>query len=284
ELKYVRTINSPKQFLYPYRIPLVIWHREGYLYRVEEPFIESMSIAFFCIKPCDANAIHALDKQLLNEPQDPIYKKKRMNSLIIVYDCNLQDEYCFCESVDARRPRIYDIWIVPSIDRIYIAVGSSRGLELLNFIGIERFKELSREPRIPVLQTQRIAIDKLKNLRHHYDSSKWIEISKRCLLCGGCTASCPTCICFDIVESVSPTLNEGSRIRIWTSCVLKSFTMVAGGRIVRKDREERFKFRYFHKFVFSIDRYGIFLCTGCGRCSAQCPAGINIIEVIKSVV
>lgn len=279
DLYYVRTINSPKHFLYPCSERIYRWFvKEGTI--VFDDSMEVSKIAFLGIKPCDANAIYVLDRVLLDgEYIDPYYYIRRSNSIVVVFDCLLHDEYCFCESVNARIPRAYDIWVVGE-NNVYVSCKSSIGCSIIDSIGKDLFKPIEK-PKIKTLGTNRINSEALRILSESYDSKKWIEWSKKCLLCGGCTASCPTCTCFDVVEYVSG-LSEGERVREWTSCILRSFTVVAGGRIVRKKPDERFKFRYYHKFVFSINRYSIYFCVGCGRCSQQCPARINMVNVVNS--
>ncbi len=276
---FVRTTNTPKHFLYPNEVTLIRWFRSNGDVKVEAP-LEVKKQAFMFIKPCDANAIRVLDTILLDEPPDPIYSSLRGNSLVIVHDCLRSDELCFCESVNARVPYVYDLWIVPTNGDVYIGVGSSKGQDIINKLKVE---PITYQPKIRELGTNRIPKEMLRKLGELYESPKWREISEKCLLCGGCTSVCPSCTCFEVIDDVGTDLRSGSRVRIWTSCVLRSFTLVAGGRIIRKSRDERFKFRYYHKFVFSISRYGFYFCTGCGRCSAQCPVGMNVIEVIKDV-
>ncbi len=279
-LDFVRTVNSPKHFLYPSHEVLLEWHRRDGGIDILTPEVPAHPLAFFCIKPCDANAIHILDLQLLSDPPDPFYEARRRKSLVIVYDCTKRDEYCFCESVGHREPHSYDLWIIPTEHGYYVSVGSELGSKLLDGLRLEPIEKVS----IPSLGSRRLGLESVyEKLKEKYDDPRWNEIARRCLLCGGCTATCPTCICFDIVDDVDGYGFEGRRLRVYTSCVLRSFTMVAGGRIVRKLPSDRFKFRYFHKFVFGVERFGMPLCVGCGRCASQCPAGINMVEVLRYV-
>jgi len=283
DLNFVRTVNSPKHFLYTMEEPLFRWRRTSSGLIFEEIAPATKPCAFLGIKPCDANAISLLDEVLGTWCRDPYYLARRSSSFVIVYDCRHKDQYCFCESVGHRQPAkgSYDLWVVEDGGEVYIGIGTNRGFSVVRKLRVERS---ARVPVIRRLGTDRIPRNLLEKLGELYEADAWEDLSSRCLLCGGCTSSCPTCTCFDMRDEPEPDLEQGVRFRTWTSCVLRSFTMVAGGRVVRKSREERFKFRYFHKLVFSRTRFGRYLCVGCGRCSAQCPAGIDMVEVVSKVV
>jgi Fe-S oxidoreductase len=38
-----------------------------------------------------------------------------------------------------------------------------------------------------------------------------------------------------------------------------------------------------HKFKYFIDKFSNPACVGCGRCRALCPAGKDILQVIRSI-
>lgn len=58
---------------------------------------------------------------------------------------------------------------------------------------------------------------------------------------------------------------------------------MAGGHNPRSDKKERFRNRFLHKLEFFVERYGTYLCTGCGRCVVLCPNQVNIIEIIEKL-
>ena len=64
-----------------------------------------------------------------------------------------------------------------------------------------------------------------------FASRVWEDVGKRCVACGNCTAVCPTCYCFDVLDDMDLSLNEGLRYRIWNSCQMDDFAKVAGVRI-----------------------------------------------------
>ena len=117
-----------------------------------------------------------------------------------------------------------------------------------------------------------------------YDSKVWEDIGNRCLSCGNCTNVCPTCYCFDVEDVSDLNLTTGKRIRVWDSCQNEPFAKVAGGESFRNYRSQRQRHRYYRKFKFPVDKYSRFFCTGCGRCSRTCMAGINLKETLEALI
>jgi len=276
-LDFIRPRNNPKSFLFPNEDTLLYFDYRSQ--NIKSPLNHSEKLALFCIHPCDANAIYVLDKMLLDPPEDPYYMLRRRNLMIVVLDCEKADDYCFCESVESRVPRVYDLWIVPSSSKYFISIGSRLGSLIIDHLPIKK----DRSPEIRELNVKKYSFD-WSHLRDLYDNEVWRELSEQCVLCGSCLSSCPTCVCFDVVDRVSHDLNACRRVRVWDSCIFRTFTMLAGGRIVRKSPEERFKFRFYHKFVFIKERYGVFGCTGCGRCISRCSSHIHPLEVVSEVL
>lgn len=282
ELNYIRTLNSPKYFLIPNGECIFKWNKRDEELIIAEPDIKE-KIAFFCIHPCDANSLLVLDSILLEKPIDVYYSKRRENTVVIILDCVKSDEYCFCESVNMRTPLngSGDLWIVPKDNKYYVKPLSEKGLKLIKELNLKK----SHEPTIPTsINKRKFDMKNLKLLKDLYDCEEWLKQSERCLLCGACMSVCPTCTCFDIMDVVEPSLTGGRRLRFWNSCIFRSFTIVAGGRVVRKEPVDRFKHRYYHKFSFIPDRYEIIGCTGCGRCVTQCHNRIHPLEVITNVL
>jgi sulfhydrogenase subunit beta (sulfur reductase) len=117
-----------------------------------------------------------------------------------------------------------------------------------------------------------------------FESFVWKDLEDRCLSCGNCTAVCPTCYCFDIRDEADLDLKSGRRFRVWDSCQLEPFAKVAGGENFRKARAQRQRHRYFRKFRYPVDKFSRSFCTGCGRCSRACMAGIRLKETINALI
>jgi sulfhydrogenase subunit beta (sulfur reductase) len=114
-----------------------------------------------------------------------------------------------------------------------------------------------------------------------YEAGIWDELGDRCLSCGSCSMVCPTCYCYDVVDEVELASGNGSRVRLWDSCLFSSHAEVAGGENFRASRASRIKFRFYHKQRGFVAEYGRPSCVGCGRCIEVCPVKIDIIEVIN---
>jgi sulfhydrogenase subunit beta (sulfur reductase) len=114
-----------------------------------------------------------------------------------------------------------------------------------------------------------------------YHADIWEELGQRCLSCGACSMVCPTCYCYDVADEVELGSRDGSRVRIWDSCLYSSHALVAGGENFRKSRASRIKFRFYHKQRGFVAEYGRPSCIGCGRCIEVCPVKIDIIEVLN---
>jgi len=70
-------------------------------------------------------------------------------------------------------------------------------------------------------------------------------------------------------------------MKMWDSCVRCAYAAVAGGANPRKIVGDRIKHRLMHKFVYFLDRYGINMCVGCGRCIDADAGGIDLREILK---
>jgi predicted aldo/keto reductase-like oxidoreductase len=60
-----------------------------------------------------------------------------------------------------------------------------------------------------------------------------------------------------------------------------SYAAVAGGANPRKVLGDRLRHRFLHKFVYFLDRYGVEMCVGCGRCIDAEAGDVDIRDVLK---
>ncbi|MEW5907920.1 MAG: 4Fe-4S dicluster domain-containing protein [Patescibacteria group bacterium] len=111
----------------------------------------------------------------------------------------------------------------------------------------------------------------------------WEELAEKCLGCGICTYVCPLCYCFSIEDRIGLD-GVCSRCRKWDACTLPNFSKIAGGHSFRPTLKERYYNWFYHKFVRAYREYGKSQCVGCGRCKHNCPAEIDIQEVLTKIL
>ncbi len=225
--------------------------------------------AVFGIRSCDLKGFYIMDKQIYGK--DIFYTVKRDNTLFVNFVCKEPCEGGFCSSFGGPILDDYQIQVIPENGK-YIVMASNKydhyleGFERIDSFDREEFNEKFNRlmPALPV--------EGIEN-RIKWNSILWKEYASICISCGACTFSCPTCYCFDLYDT------EDQRLREWDSCILAGFTSSSAGNI-RPDLDERLRQRFYHKFVYYKKSKDVYLCTGCNRCTEDCPVDIDIKEVI----
>ena len=105
--------------------------------------------------------------------------------------------------------------------------------------------------------------------------------AKNCIECQACTRVCPTCHCFYLYDTKKE--DYFAKMKMWDSCMRLSYATMAGGENPNKILGDRMKHRFLHKFVYFLDRYGMDMCVGCGRCVDADAGGIDIREIFKKL-
>lgn len=259
----------PKRFLFPQKHILFEYDKNGIKKRVGD--VEP--IVLFGLRNCDLNAFLINDKLFLNEKHpDPQYKKRRENILLIgLYCFEEMDKYCFCSSMELKD--YYDIMLYDRGKYFHVKAGSEKGKRFL--VGL---KDDNFNPQPTRCSTKL----NNKDIRKFFTDKRWEEGADDCTSCGQCTNLCPTCLCFDIEEETELD-GSGKRVAQWDSCMYKDFTKVAGNHVFREKRIDRFKHRIYHKLQYFKDAFGMYMCTGCGRCIRGCPAKIDWIKIVNSM-
>jgi len=290
ELHYTRTVLPPKKFLLPYRRERFTYDLENLEFR-ENSFTEERII--FGIHPCDLHGISILDAVYLKENPDPKYLEVRKRTVLIGISCK-PDDFCFCLSTGTAFPdgANWDLFLTDIGSDYFLTIGSPRGDEIV--ISLRKYlREITKEDLNLYKQVSSRKRTLFKTppdlsrisqvIELEYDSPVWEEEGKRCLGCGTCTNVCPTCFCYTSVDVPDIEGSKVSRIEFTTSCQYPYYSLVAGGHYFKPKRSDRFKHRYYHKFVGYPYQVGKFGCVGCGRCSAECPAGISMVETLKKL-
>lgn len=275
----------PKSIVLPQTEKMYSFKDEDSSIKIEEIYESVEPKIIFGIRSCDVKALDCLDMVFLTKGYvDDFYKVRRENTVLIANACYYPGKTCFCESmnVDPRKIDSADIIIhdVGAAGFIWDAQ-SEKGKEITALIAdLLEEKDIAYPNPLPFTKKVNYAGvgEKLKDMFEH---PMWEKHSDPCVTCGICTYLCPTCYCFDV--QVKNWGDEGYRFRCYDSCMYREYTQMAGGHNPREAATERFRNRFLHKLEFFGERYGMPLCTGCGRCVIVCPTGVSITKIIDEV-
>ncbi len=279
-----RAVQPLKSFLTP---PLS--EMTGDVAKSEKPWL------FLGVKACGLAALPILDQAFGGDFPDPYYQQKREESLIVSTDCSVPLETCFCTMVGGNPYPVksFDLNLSQVWDGFIIEVGSLRGKELLE--GHDRsLKEVVKEEEEAQKKIRAKAVADIKTYNKNFsfdesvasvvakswDSPVWKKHSETCVECGACNHACPTCHCY-FLDDV--TRKDFVKLRGWDACQYSGYAVTAGGGTPRPKLFERFRNRYFCKFKYLKDNYGMLGCTGCGRCFEGCQGEIDMRAALSDL-
>ena len=207
-------------------------------------------------------------------------RRRRQATTIVTLACRSHDDHCFCTSVGLApdSPRGADAMLLDLGDGTFeVRCFTAKGEALWN----GQTKTANKVYQAPAGPEKVIDLDAIHALlANHFDSPDWQLLGLRCLGCGTCAFSCPTCHCFDIVDEGH--VREGVRVRNWDTCQFGLYTQHASGHNPRSVQPQRQRNRIYHKFKNYRDRFGDWLCTGCGNCTRHCPVSLGVRPVLES--
>jgi ferredoxin len=253
--------------------------------------------AVFGLKECDLRSIEILDKVFLEEDfEDALYVARRENMFIISSDCREPGESCFCNLFDGRGhcDSGFDLNVSAVKDGFVIKSGSSKGEDFID----KHSKLFADIPEIALAEIEDTRAETEKQLaennkdfkfempiRDVVEKSRGSEIfdveAKNCIECQACTRVCPTCHCFYLYDTKEK--DYFGKMKMWDSCMRMAYAAVAGGENPNKVLGDRIQHRLLHKFVYFLDRYGLNMCVGCGRCVDADAGGMDLREVLKKL-
>ena len=287
------TILPPKKYFLPQRETLLEYslHRGSRI----EAVCRCEDLTILGVHTCDLMGIHCLNMVFRERPRDHNYLLRRRRITIIGVECTgYCDEHASCALAGSHMPGGgYDLFFTDLGDAYVVHVGTQQGDDIIDSFG--RFRPAS-EGELGALSALRegkrstfgreVDVDPLKMTKIFdvsFNHSLWRELDERCLACGSCTTVCPTCHCFDVRDEVRVDMERGRRFRAWDSCQNEGFAAVAGGENFRRERGARQRHRYYRKFRYPVEKYHRWFCTGCGRCSRSCMAGIRLKESLAAL-
>jgi ferredoxin len=289
--------HSWKQYFFPPKSELMRFHqkKDQGKWSVDEKSVDSPRFAMLGVRPCDLAAIEIQDKVFLREEWcDPIYRDRRMKSLIIAVNCMEPCDTCFCASMgtgpEARSG--FDLCLTELEQDFLVEIGSEAGRMIIGH------DDISWQPASAfMLQTARNGLlgardrmgrelpdpeslreQLLGNLTH----PRWDDVAKRCMSCTSCTQVCPTCFCWNTSDQTLLPGDTVLRKREWDSCFNPDYSYVFGGN-TRPSTRSRYRQWLTHKWASWYDQFDVSGCVGCGRCITWCPAGIDHIEEITVI-
>ena len=196
-------------------------------------------------KACDLKGFKVQDHVFKGEDfEDPFYRKRRDETLIIASDCTCAIATCFCLALGVKPypQEAFDLSLAEVKGGFVVESGSDKGEALLkNHYGL--FEEASsgqiserdrRRERVVAEVEKNIKTNEVPaqedlegRVEKHFESKLWSEEAETCVECGACNTICPTCHCFLLYDQKDE--KKMARLKIWDSCLLKNFARVAGG-------------------------------------------------------
>jgi ferredoxin len=289
-LNEIRVCTPVKEFLFPIRELAAVFPYE-YETKEAKPF------AVFGLKDCDLRSIEILDKVFReDEFKDPFYINRREKMFIISSDCTEPAQSCFCCLLGGKTwpDKGFDLNVSPVEGGFLIEAGSDKGKDFL-----ERSKSIFKkaEPslikqrndnrrkadEILARQNAEFKLDsRVQHIVESTDGSQLFDVEAAgCVECQACTRVCPTCHCFYLHDT--ELKNYYGKMKMWDSCMRMTYAAVAGGENPRKILSDRIKHRLMHKFSYFLQRYGINMCVGCGRCIDAESGTMDIRRLLKQL-
>jgi len=292
-LDFYNTLQSPKCVFFPQTDDMVRYSLKKGTTEIEEVLLDPEPRIVLGVRPCDVKSFEIMDKLFTGGGiVDPYWENRRKNTTIIGYAFDTVDPTDFYGAFDihAADTAGSDVFLVKGEKNFLLKVITEKGEKLLGSVDVledasaedeEYFEE--RLKKGPELKTRTLSLKGVAGkLKDMFGSPYWEKAAAPCLNCGVCTFVCPTCHCFDIQDET--LFGEGTRKRIWDSCMFTDFTLEASGHNPRTQKSQRLRQRVNHKFSYYVTNFGVTSCVGCGRCTRSCPVNIDILTVVEEAV
>jgi ferredoxin len=289
--EFSNSVLSPKHLFFPENECLFTW-QHGEQEELLLPEKPERDRVIWGIRPCDVKSLLLLDKVFGGDIKDSYYLERRESTILIGLGCTQPSSTCFCESldIDPTSSDGTDIFLTEMEKHYLVSVHTDKGARLVDLAsdllsdaaGERDLGSAGRGNGSPLSAYEKVPVQKAHEaIEKKWDDGIWEKTSRVCLECGICTYLCPTCHCFDVEDREEG--RGGSRCRSWDSCLFPDFTLMASGENPRKNKQDRMRNRFFHKFKHLVDNHEMFGCVGCGRCITHCPVGIDVRRIVKEL-
>ena len=236
------------------------------------------------LHPCDINAMEKLDNIFINNGAgaDLYYSRLREKVRIVLLECKESYDSCFCVSMGSNIAENYEMALRLDGDDVYVQVKEQAWTPYFLKAQLSDFV-----PRFIMENARKVSVPNILDIETLKIAGKlpyWEKHNDNCISCGGCNTVCPTCSCFDTKDIIySETSREGERRRIWSSCMLDTFTLTAGGTRARETAGANMRYKSLHKVYDYQKRFGEEkpMCVGCGRCIIRCPKEIDFSDILN---
>jgi sulfhydrogenase subunit beta (sulfur reductase) len=251
---------------------------------------QSRAMVIVGARPCDAKGFTIYDRVFLNpDYADPYYREKREKTTVVTLACQTSYPGCFCTGLGGSPSDQTgsDVMVTEVNGGYFVEALTEKGKILLSKVDLgdganyekearEKHGAAERSVKNPFGKAGKPDIAKERFAEEQF----WDEALEKCLSCGACTFLCPTCYCFNITDEQA--IDKGERVRSWDACMFPHFTLEASGHNPRPKKQQRYKNRVGHKFVWYPEKYeGALACSGCGRCIRYCPVSVDISEIVS---
>jgi NAD(P)H-flavin reductase len=285
--------SSPKRFVFPPRTTIIRAERgeDGVAFAAVEP--AAPSLAILGVRSCELAALGISDRVFLGGPYtEDDYRVRRSGLFLVAIECATAASTCFCTSMgtgpEAREG--FDLALTEIARGFLVRTGSADGARVVDALRLPAATLAETGERVAVLDATVASMPHSvetaglhDRLLAKLDSPRWAEVAERCLYCTSCTAVCPTCFCTGVTQTSDLDGGHATSERVWDSCMLGSFAVVAGDESFRSRPKDRYRQWLTHKFATWVDQFGTFGCVGCGRCIAWCPAGIDVRDELHAI-
>jgi sulfhydrogenase subunit beta (sulfur reductase) len=239
---------------------------------------------------CDIEALGLLDSIYLDGDFDDLfYMKRRELTLLISSDCFGKEEHCHCVSYGIKpyASARADLGIIHLEGAVVFRVITEKGRGFID--AFTSAKSCTDEIILKTIDEKHAGVEedlsssngtlpdykRTGELITKSDNKIWDKYASRCVSCGACSAICPTCSCFLLIEKPG-----FEKLKQMDSCQYPGFERVAGGEDALFEIRDRFRNRYLCKYVWKPQKFSPVACTGCGRCIEACIGGINKNDLI----
>ena len=275
-----KSANSPKEALQPPSQTL-FYFNENEVTETKAPVKKPLVF----LRSCDIHALKRFDNIALeNGLPDFFYRRFRENVRFVLMPCKTAFQSCFCVDMKTNQTDDYDFSVeadgdeyrvnvkAQDIAAVFRACGAAETDVCVSFVSETQTRVTLSEK---IVNTAAAALSSLP---------VWEEYDARCVNCGRCNFSCPSCSCWTM-QDIFYTDNgkSGERRRVWASCMVDGYSDMAGGESYRKKNGERMRFKVLHKVCDYQKSFGHPMCTGCGRCDDVCPEYISFSNTLNKL-